>query len=417
MADKPAEPLVRRHVGGRVIGVDWAGGLQSVVMGRMHGKAESNMGVAIVSRCSAVLSLLAIFAPLAAADDPSPQEIADLVGQLDSDDFETREKAVPQLIVLGKPVIAAVGRAALEGSSETRFRAVTILAALSRENDIETSEAAHQALLKVAGGNDLAASQQADEALGPFKLLDKMRQLAEAFAVFEVQEGKPAARLPLSPRHVQRFVDKQRLVTDGTLWTMGGSGRPKVVLEVYPVAYQPGQEQWYSAITSLTTRPLKAEKVDGVETQDWAPLSWGQEFAVIPKAAAPEGDEQQRSATMQQIARRFSAHQFWQPGVTRYDLEVLPQPVLRYKDEAAGILDGGLFVIAHETNPEVLLLIEAQANKNVARWMYALAPLGSAAMHVSLDEEEVWTCPTPAPVGGGGTHPYWAFARKLPETK
>ena len=366
------------------------------------------------SRVAAIVLAL-LGAPLAAADEPTQQEIVALIAQLDSDEFEIREKAGPALVALGRPAIAAVGKAALEGSSETRFRAVTVLSALARDTDEETAEAAHQALLKVAAANDAAAARQAEEALEPFRRLDKMRQLAEAFAVFESEKGKPKARLPLAPRHVQRFVDKQRYVTDGTLWTLGGSGRPQAVLEVYPLVYQPGQEQWYSAVASLTTRSLIAEKVDGVEGQNWTPGSWAQEFRPVSNAAPPADDAQQRRVAMLQIARRFSAHQFWQPGVTRFELEVLPEPVLRYQDQAAGIVDGGLFVVVHETNPEVLLLVEAQVVKNSTRWMYALAPLGSARMHVQLDEEEVWNCPSPANLAGGGTHPYWAFGRKPPQ--
>lgn len=370
--------------------------------------------------CAALLLAAALPAvPFAAsaADEASQDEVAALVRDLDSDDFETREKAVPQLIALGRPAVDAVGRAALAGPSETRFRALTVLAALARSRDEATAEAAHQALLKVAAGDDATSVRQAREALEPFTWLDNMRQLAEAFVLCECEDGQPRARLPLGKKHVQRFVDKQRFVTDGTLWTLGAGGRPLAVIEVYPVSARRGDVQWYSAAASLTTRTLIAEKVDDVEGQTWTPGSWNQEFAPVRKAGPVEGNEQLRGAAMSQLARRFTAHQFWQPGQTRYEMEVLPEPVLRYQDEKAGILDGGLFVIVHETNPEVLLLIEAQMADGAARWMYALAPLGSARMHVQLDEEEVWTCPTPANVAGGGTHPYWAFPRKPPQEK
>ena len=98
-------------------------------------------------------------------------------------------------------------------------------------------------------------------------------------------------------------------------------------------------------------------------------------------------------------------------------MSIIADPQLRYHDEEAGIVDGGLFVVAHETNPEVILLIEVQQHAGKRQWMYAFAPLGSARMHVQLDEEEVWTCPTPNPVAGGGTHPYWAFPRRVEESK
>src|SRR4029453_16365992 len=99
---------------------------------------------------------------------------------------------------------------------------------------------------------------------------------------------------------------------------------------------------------------------------------------------------------------------------TRYELSVRQEPVLRYKDPKAGILDGLLFILMDGTNPEGLLLVESQTEKAGTQWNYALGSLGSARMHVELDEKEVWTRPTPANVVGGGTHPYWVFARATP---
>jgi hypothetical protein len=53
--------------------------------------------------------------------------------------------------------------------------------------------------------------------------------------------------------------------------------------------------------------------------------------------------------------------------------------------------EGGVFVLCHETNPEVVLLIEAAKTGEAGlAYRYALARLGHAELHVEFDKQEVW---------------------------
>ena len=91
---------------------------------------------------------------------------------------------------------------------------------------------------------------------------------------------------------------------------------------------------------------------------------------------------------MKELARRFKAFEFFQPrgsdSLERYELRLLPQPIHRYADASAGLLDGALFVIAYGTNPEVVLVIEANGKeKTQPVWTFALARIaGEAACDV-----------------------------------
>jgi hypothetical protein len=59
-------------------------------------------------------------------------------------------------------------------------------------------------------------------------------------------------------------------------------------------------------------------------------------------------------------------------------------------------VDGACFLFVHGTNPEVLLLIEAQEREiGSATWRHALAPLARAELAVQLDQKDVWTRPSP----------------------
>ena len=82
------------------------------------------------------------------------------------------------------------------------------------------------------------------------------------------------------------------------------------------------------------------------------------------------------------------------PEDRRSELRLLTSPVHQYEDQETGILDGGVFVLALGTNPEVILLLEARgADAADARWHYAVARRGNAPLFMELDGEPVWQAP------------------------
>ena len=52
-----------------------------------------------------------------------------------------------------------------------------------------------------------------------------------------------------------------------------------------------------------------------------------------------------------------------------------------------------IFAIANGTNPEVLLLLEAQRETatSAASWTYGFAQMTGGEVHASLDDREVWS--------------------------
>ena len=114
-----------------------------------------------------------------------------------------------------------------------------------------------------------------------------------------------------------------------------------------------------------------------------------------------------RLRQMKEISRRFEAHEFWDPDNSRFELRLLIQPVHRYADESHSVIDGAVFVLAHDTNPEILVQLEAHGDSSDARWKVSFSRLGSAELHVLLDGKEFWTAPRTPNVVGEPTDPYW----------
>ena len=113
---------------------------------------------------------------------------------------------------------------------------------------------------------------------------------------------------------------------------------------------------------------------------------------------------------MKELAQEFDAHEFWEPENTRYPLRCLPKPVHRYNDMNAGLLDGAVFLFAHGTNPEILMLVEAHVKDGEpAKWHCGFAPMGSAELHVTRNNKQTWTKTRAPGVVGRPSDPYWLF--------
>ena len=99
------------------------------------------------------------------ADGTSPaaagETIAQLIEQLDSADFGTRDKAAGKLAARGKEAIAALEKAAANGNLEVSSSATTVLGKLLNSSDEATEKAANEALQRLADGDRPAPARKA----------------------------------------------------------------------------------------------------------------------------------------------------------------------------------------------------------------------------------------------------------------
>ncbi len=224
--------------------------------------------------------------------------------------------------------------------------------------------------------------------------------------VRSLAKGRDAA-VELLPNPLLTYGDATRNNEAGTLWAWGKSGRPVAFLELYRNVGK--NEPWVHALT-LTSPELI--QLTGPNGNHWTPKKSHFALKDIPNAPEVGNKPAIRLRQMKEISRRFEAHEFWEPNNSRFEMRLLVQPVHRYQDEAAKLLDGAVFVLAHGTNPEVLIQIEADAIEQPPRWRYSFARLGSAELHVLFDGQEVWTEPRTPNIVGQPVDPYWLFWTK-----
>lgn len=233
----------------------------------------------------------------------------------------------------------------------------------------------------------------AGAAAGP-DLAAIMRAMAGEIAM-KTPDGR--GRFERLDEPVSRFSDPARKFSDGTVWAFGKTGRPAALVTFSLEKARDGHLQWIEELTAISAGAFEAELPTPIGPRRWTPTEPERPWRAIAPAPPPVDDPARRLRPIKEIARRFRAYEFWSGQGTddhaageRYELRLLPQPILRYDDPAAGILDGAIFLFSFGTNPEIALVIEARRDGDgPASWSYTMGRIAAARVLVRLDDKEV----------------------------
>jgi hypothetical protein len=214
-----------------------------------------------------------------------------------------------------------------------------------------------------------------------------MKERAAELALYRGSTGKEPLKLNAEP--VLRYSNAEREIgsLDGLtfLWLVGQRPAAAVSLSIRRV-----RSEIYRECTSFSEGPLECRSG---ESTVWSPKTGGLLAQPLVDAPTPAAGKAQRLAQMRSLARRFTARCYDSRTDEPAELRLLPQPLYRYADEQANILDGGLFAFVVSNDPEMFLLLEA-ASADATRepsWRYSLARMSSLRETVLLDDKEVWT--------------------------
>ncbi len=219
------------------------------------------------------------------------------------------------------------------------------------------------------------------------KRIEEMRRTVKAFQTVAI-EGEKRIPVPLEREPLHHWTDPTRGTADGALWVWRTSGRPVAAITIELNLEK--LSQWSFEFISLSTGLVESSD----DRLRWTPQKPGVVFQEVPGAPTPAAGEAARLRQIHDLAKRFSATEFWDVTSQHYPLRMLPHPIDRYHDAASGLIDGAIFIFANGTNPEALLLIEASRRGNgPPKWSYAAAPLTTASPTLKLDRKDVWTSP------------------------
>jgi hypothetical protein len=226
------------------------------------------------------------------------------------------------------------------------------------------------------------SAKAADEARSEQQMYLKSRA---AELTLRTQDGDSLALLPepvLSYSNAELAIG----ALDGAAFLWLDGTRPAAVVSHW---INHPRNQVYRECTLLANEGLACTR-DGVPV--WSPKTGG--FAARPLLDAPTPVESKplRLTQMRALARRFSAAGYISQTDEPAELRLLPQPLYRFADDGAGIVDGGLFAFVLSNDPEFFLVLEGlQAPEGGSSWRYSLARMSSRKHVVRLDGKEIWS--------------------------
>lgn len=167
----------------------------------------------------------------------------------------------------------------------------------------------------------------------------------------------------------------------GMMFVWGTTGRPVALLAQN---YANERPVWGFELVALE-EGVSVVMHDGWR---WTPKS---ALKMTPFADAPPPADSgvRRLSQMKGLVEQFSLSE--QYNNESFELRLLPRPVYRYEDEENDLIDGGLFIFAHGTNPEALGVIECRKEASEKVWSYGFLPLAGAAVTAKLDSKTVWS--------------------------
>lgn len=230
-----------------------------------------------------------------------------------------------------------------------------------------------------------ALAAEDEDARAKEKLLaERLEFMKSSAAGYRFTAGDASQReLRIVAEPLLRWTNEVSGLQDGTLflWTEK-SGRPAAAAQVFLTA----DDLWLHEFQSLSEGPFQANRE---EKPVWEPSRAGVSFQKFAGAPPPAATAVKRLTQMKALAGRFTANDEFE-GKSRWELRMLAKPLLRYADEKSDLLDGAMFALAHGTDPEVFILLEARKVDGVCAWHYALAPMTGYALKVQLDGKEIW---------------------------
>lgn len=225
----------------------------------------------------------------------------------------------------------------------------------------------HACVLLLAAA--LAAGLHADPPAAA--LLELHTAEAKAYKVY--RDAKHTEALELRQKPVFTWTNlTDTAVQHGHLFVWMHKGRPEAIGTMFSArATQENKRRLIHEFHSLAAERLYPVTPETSRYQ-WTPEK-GVAMSAVDGAPAVEKTAGTRLTQMRAIARLYDAQSFDTRRDQKWELRLLPTPLLQYQSPSGEVLDGAIFAMVSSagTDPEVLLQIEARhPNETSMAWAW-----------------------------------------------
>jgi hypothetical protein len=238
-----------------------------------------------------------------------------------------------------------------------------------------------------AGGASL--QENIDAVSDAPKSAERFKFLQTAIQRFSVRvmDGDDKVPAPLIVEPLLRYQNPLTSSKDGILVAFSRGGRPDVLATLVLSGEKAAVHEFY-AIGNQQVEVLRDERVL------WQSPLLEHKFQDLDEVQPPAETATLRAIQMRKLAEEFEVidDHGWKVK-TRQPLRLLRQPVHRYSDANAGIIDGAVFAFVLGTDPEAELLLEAYQGDAGPRWRFAFSPQTIYALQSLRHDSVVWQVP------------------------
>jgi hypothetical protein len=206
----------------------------------------------------------------------------------------------------------------------------------------------------------------------------------QAAQQYEVRRTTDDRSLPLKDRAVFDWSSINNY--HGAVFAWTDNGRPIMLATVFSFPLQDSKQRLaVHEFASFAEGEVVVIAPGGVR---WAPPAPA-EARRAPKAPAPSPNASVLKLQCRQLAKAFSADM--NRRGERWDLRLLPTPLVEYQEASPDVLGGGLFAfVGYSTDPEILLLLEARKSPEFPAWHFQPVRFSDKSLYLRFKGQLVW---------------------------
>ena len=244
----------------------------------------------------------------------------------------------------------------------------------------------------------LAAQVTSEESIAPAKSSLARKTIGEVQG-FEVVSGELRG-IDLIDGSLYTYVDPLVQIEQATVWAFGTKGRPHAIICLSTL-----RERRYLEAHSFSESELQFRLFDNTwrPAAAWKPME-------LPNAEQPHAQAARRLSQLRRLAQRFGGVEYDRGTDLTTNLRVVSQPIYRYPNPTLK-LDGAVFVLARDADPEAILVIETYTKADgTPAWQYMLGRMTGNDLTLTVDGKSF-----KPELGRGVTDSYFISRRQATE--
>lgn len=226
---------------------------------------------------------------------------------------------------------------------------------------------------------------------------ERLKLMLQRAGDISVRRTDPASQSPtaeLIRKPLIRYSDQPRRIIDASFWCWQIDERPVAFQKIEYYDREDERYRWFYCFASASPDLIE---VDWQVGHHWTATQPGIERRVLADEPLPNQSPARIRLQLRRIARRFSVRLEDLIAKTGEQLRLLDRPIHQYGSPTSNAMGAVFGFASNGTNPDALLLIELERQRDRRTWKYGWVQMTSGQLTAKLNDQVVWTAPYQTP--------------------